>query len=132
MELGSLPSLAKENPKNLVVLINDNETYHGVGGYPTLTAFKTDLAAMARGAGLEHAVTVRRFDDFKKEVDECLSNNDRTRFIVMKTEHKGYRAKSDTFRDVEVKCRFLNHVEQTEGVEIFPRSLAVKKLMEKP
>jgi len=134
MELGALPSLGRENPKNLIVFVNDNETYHGVGGYPTMTSYKTDLAGMARGAGVEYAVTVRKFDEFKKEGDEAMSKNNGVRFIVMKTENKPYKTiiKSEAVHSFETKCRFIRHIEETEGVEIFPRSAAIRKLMENP
>lgn len=122
MELGALPSLGKENPKNLVIFVNDNETYHGVGGYPTMTAYKTDLAAMARDAGVEYTVTVRKFGEFTKVVDEAMKKNDGVRFIVMKTEDKPYKtiSKSEAVHNIERKCRFIRHIEDTEGVEIFP------------
>ena len=132
MELGSLPSLGKENLKNLVIFVNDNESYHGVGGYPTMTAYGTDLAAMAKGAGVKHAVVVRRLEEFRRETDEAMAKNDGPRFIVMKTENKPYKtiAKSEAIYHLEMKYRFIRHVEATEGVEIFPRPGAIKKLME--
>ena len=132
MELGSLPSLGKESLKNLVVFVNDNESYHGVGGYPTMTAYGTDLATMAKGAGVKHAVTVRRLDEFRRETDEAMAKNDGPRLIVMKTEDQPYKtiAKSEAIYHLEMKCRFIRHVEDTEGVEIFPRPGAIKRLME--
>jgi len=131
MELGALPTLGRENPRNLIVFINDNETYQTVGGYPTMTHYRTDLAAMARAAGVEHAVTVRTFEDFKKEVDEALSKSDGARFIVMKTEAKPYKTICDTLDWAETKYRFIKHLEETEGIKIFPTPLQDQKLSEK-
>lgn len=131
MELGALPSLGRENPKNLVVFVNDNETYQTVGGYPTMTHFKTDLAAMAKAAGVEYAVTVRKFDDFKKEVDEGLAKNDCARFIVMKTEAKPYKVICETVEWAETKYRFIKHLSETEGIKIFPSPVQDQKLTEK-
>jgi thiamine pyrophosphate-dependent acetolactate synthase large subunit-like protein len=131
MELGALPSLGKENPKNLVVFINDNETYQTVGGYPTMTHYKTDLSAMAKGAGVEYSVTVQKFDDFKKEVDEALVTNDCARFIVMKTEAKPYKTIFETIERAQTKYRFIKHIEETEGVKIFPSPVQDRKLLEK-
>lgn len=134
MELGALPTLGKENPKNLVVFVNDNETYAGVGGYATMTAYKVDLAGMAERAGVGHAVTVRKFEEFRREADEALAKNDGARFIVMKTKDAPFRTveKSDAIDHVEEKCRFIRHIEQTEGVEIFPRSVQIKRQMQNP
>jgi len=129
MELGALTSMGKENPKNLVAFINDNETYQSIGGFPTMTAYKTDLAVMAKGAGIEYAVTVRKFEDFKKEVDEALAKNDCARFIVMKTEAKPYKKLSEAIEIAGTKYRFLRHIEETEGVKIFPSMVQGRKLL---
>lgn len=131
MELGALPSMGKENPKNLVVLVNDNETYQVVGGFPTMTAYKTHLSAMAKAAGVEYAVTVRKFEDFKREVDDALTKNDCARFIVMKTEAKPLKAKYEATEWIETKYRFIKHIEKTEGVKIFPVGVQLKAHMEK-
>ena len=131
MELGTLPSLGKENPKNLVILINDNETYQAVGGFPTQTAYTTDLAAMAKGAGVSYAVTVRNLEAYKKEIDEALAKNDGTRFIVMKTEAKPYKLFYETIEWAETKYRFIRYIEETEGIKIFPSAVQDKKYMEK-
>lgn len=129
MELGALPSMGKENPKNLVAFINDNENYQSIGGFPTMTAYKTDLAAMAKGAGIEYTVTVRKFDDFKREVDEALTKNDCAKFIVMKTEAKPPKTISDIIEIAETKYRFIRHIEETEGVKIFPSRVQDRKLL---
>lgn len=131
MELGALPSMSKENPKNLVVLVNDNESYQVIGGFPTMTAYKTDLAVMAKGAGVEHAVTVRRFEDFKKEVNDALVKNDCARFIVMKTEAKPLKTIYEATEWIETKYRFIKHIEETEGVKIFPLGVLHRAHMEK-
>lgn len=132
MELGALPSLGRENPKNLVVIVNDNESYQTVGGYPTMTHYTTDLAAMAAGAGVTHSVTIRDFEEFKCEIDEALSNNDRARFVVMKTEAKPYKTIFETVEWAETKYRFIKHIEQTEGVRIFPHAVQDKRLTANP
>jgi thiamine pyrophosphate-dependent acetolactate synthase large subunit-like protein len=131
MELGSLPTLARENPKNLAVFVNDNETYQTVGGYPTMTAGKTDLALMAQGAGVEYAVTVRRFGDFQKEADAALAQNTGARLIVMKTEAAAFKEIPETTERVESKYRFIKYVEQTEGVRIFSGPVQDRHLSKK-
>ena len=65
LSLFNLATLANLDLKNLIVLVFDNQVYSGTRiSEPTATAGKTDLAMMARGAGIEKAVTVpisRRF-----------------------------------------------------------------------
>ncbi len=57
LSLFNLPTVANMNPANLAVFVFDNQAYSGTKiSEPTATAGKTDLAGMARSAGIEHAV----------------------------------------------------------------------------
>src|SRR5260370_3491277 len=57
--LGILATLGNEQPKNLFVVVWDNECYQSIGGPPTHTASgRVDLAAIARGPGVDQAFTV--------------------------------------------------------------------------
>ncbi len=60
MNLGSLTTLARYRPANLTHLVFDNGSLLSVGGFPTATTTGTDLAAVARGAGIG---SVRRVED---------------------------------------------------------------------
>ena len=96
LALFNLATLANSNPSNLSVFVFDNEAYSGTRiSYPTATAGKTDLAGMAKAAGIETAVTVRDIESFKKEGIETL--NDHTlRFVVCKVEESlGHRKFKD-------------------------------------
>src|ERR1043165_6588717 len=74
LSLFNLTTLGNVNPPNMKVFIFDNEAYSGTRiSYPTATAGKTDLAGMARAAGIERAVTVRDLETFKKEGVEPLN-----------------------------------------------------------
>lgn len=60
MNLGSLTTLARYRPANLVHLVFDNEVLLSVGrSFTTATATGSDLAAIARAAGVPRAATVR-------------------------------------------------------------------------
>lgn len=52
MNLGTFTTLARYHPPNLTHLIFDNESLLSVGGFPTATATGSDLAAIARAAGV--------------------------------------------------------------------------------
>lgn len=58
MNLGGLTTLARYRPANLTHVVFDNESLLSVGGFPTATATGSDLAAIARAAGVPHAATV--------------------------------------------------------------------------
>ncbi len=86
LSLFNLATLANLDPQNLIVLVFDNQVYSGTRiSEPTTTAGKTDLAMMARGAGIERATTVRDLETFLREIDSAL-NEARLKFIVCKVE----------------------------------------------
>ncbi|HXG51178.1 MAG TPA: thiamine pyrophosphate-dependent enzyme [candidate division Zixibacteria bacterium] len=121
LALFNLPTLANLNPPNLAVFVFDNEAYSGTRiSHPTATAGKTDLAAMARAAGIEHAVTVFALDEFKREAAAALRESG-LKFVVCKVqETTGHRAIPRSNVDLlETKYRFVRYLERTEGMAIF-------------
>lgn len=117
LSLFNLVTLANLNPHNLGVFVFDNQVYSGTRiSSPTATAGKTDLEAMARGAGIEHSVTVRDIEAFKKEATAALSGNE-LRFIVCKVEESLLHREipRPTIDLAENKYRFVRYLEQTEG-----------------
>ena len=67
MNLGTLATLARYRPKNLIHVIFDNGSLLSTGGFDSQTASGvTDLDAIARGAGVQHvahAVTTLDFGE---------------------------------------------------------------------
>jgi thiamine pyrophosphate-dependent acetolactate synthase large subunit-like protein len=59
MGMGSLATVAQMQPRNLAIVVLDNEVYGETGGQPTHTAGVTDLAAIAKGAGIAVSGTIR-------------------------------------------------------------------------
>jgi thiamine pyrophosphate-dependent acetolactate synthase large subunit-like protein len=122
LSLFNLPTLGNLNPSNLAVFVFDNQSYSGTRiSYPTATAGKTDLAAIGKGAGIEHSVTIRELEDFKREATGALKENG-LRFVVCKIEEslvhrKIVRSNVDL---LETKYRFVRYLERTEGKPIFP------------
>src|SRR5947207_3184279 len=76
MNLGSLSTLARYKPKNLVHIVFDNESLLSVGGFPTATSTGTDLEGIARAAGIPQTCTVRTVDDFAAAARRELSRYD--------------------------------------------------------
>lgn len=72
MNLGTFTTLARYSPKNLVHVIFDNESLLSVGGFPTATSTGSDLAALARGAGISRATQVNSPDALRAAVREGL------------------------------------------------------------
>ena len=73
MTLSSLASEAWRGTRNLVHIVWDNRSYAITGGQPTATAFRTDLAAMARGAGYPKVERVETLAAFQSAADRALS-----------------------------------------------------------
>ena len=58
MTAGSLATIGAQRPKNLSIVVLDNEHYGETGMQPSLTSFGADLGAMAAGAGFPIAETL--------------------------------------------------------------------------
>lgn len=65
MNLGTFATLARYKPANLVHIVFDNGSLLSTGGFPSHTADgTTNLAAIARGAGVPHVDEVSTAYDF--------------------------------------------------------------------
>jgi sulfopyruvate decarboxylase subunit beta len=77
MNLGTLATIARYRPKNLVHIIFDNGSLLSTGGFDShTTSGVTDLAAIARGAGLERVSAVNSVIDFGEAVVEAFNHDD--------------------------------------------------------
>jgi thiamine pyrophosphate-dependent acetolactate synthase large subunit-like protein len=75
MNLGSLCTIANTAPRNYALVIWDNEVHQTTGGQPTATAFRSSLAAIARGAGIEQAIEVRTESELVQAYDRLLAED---------------------------------------------------------
>ena len=65
MGLGSLATIAVQRPRNLRIVVMDNEHYGETGRQRTHTASDTDLAAVALACGFPRAQTVRQINEIE-------------------------------------------------------------------
>jgi sulfopyruvate decarboxylase subunit beta len=82
MNLGGLTTLARYRPPNLVHVVFDNESLLSVGGFPTATSTGSDLAGIAREAGVPRTSTVRTIDAFASAFDEAMAAGDLTTLVA--------------------------------------------------
>ena len=76
MNLGTLATLARYRPPNLVHIIFDNGSLLSTGGFDShTTSGITDLAAIARGAGIEHVAAVDTVMGFGEAVIEAFARD---------------------------------------------------------
>ena len=88
MNLGSLSTMARYKPGNLVHIVFDNESLLSVGGFPTATSTGTDLAGIARASGVPSVMEANTPESLKAALTEALSGNTLTT-IVSKVEAIG-------------------------------------------
>ena len=76
MNLGTLATMARYRPGNLVHIIFDNGSLLSTGGFDShTTSGITDLAAIAKGAGLEHVSAVDSVMDFGEAVIDAFKGD---------------------------------------------------------
>lgn len=117
LSLFNLPTLANLAPSNLSVVVFDNGVYSGTRiSEATATSGKTDLAGMAKAAGVDHAVTIRELAEFKQEAS-AIANGGELCFVVCKVEESlVHRQISRPVTDLaENKYTFVRYLEETEG-----------------
>ncbi len=117
--LGILATLGNERPENLFIVVWDNEQYQSIGGPRTHTkSGRVDLAAIARGAGVDHAYTAETLEEFDAHCAAGLTTKE-PYIVVAKTDgilEPGIKRKHSDGR--EDKYIFVRHVEKTEGITI--------------
>jgi len=120
LSLFNLATLGNLRPKNLVVYVFDNGVYSGSRiSSPTATSGRTDLAAMARGAGIANAHTISDIEDFKKRGLEALAQSELA-FLVCKVEESLLHREipRPNIDLAENKYVFVRYLERTEGKPI--------------
>lgn len=110
MNLGSLSTMARYRPKNLVHVVFDNESLLSVGGFPTATSTGTDLEGIARAAGIPKALTVRTVEDFRTAMKQALNEKQLTT-IVAKVDATGPTGYVTDLSLVENRFQFRRYIQ---------------------
>ena len=88
MNLGTLSTMARYSPGNLVHIVFDNASLLSVGGFPTATATGTDLAGVARACAVPKVAEAHTPDQLKSAVADALAGGKLTT-VVAKVEAVG-------------------------------------------
>lgn len=110
MNLGSLSTMARYRPGNLVHVVFDNESLLSVGGFPTATSTGTDLEGIARASGIPKVLTVRTIEDFRRAVKDALCGTQLTTLIA-KVEATGPTGYVTDLSLVENRFQFRRHIQ---------------------
>jgi len=108
MQLGALGTVAMSAPRNLAIVVLDNGAYQITGSQPTLTAYRTDLVAMAQGAGLAQSAWAADEAHFEGLIDLAL-NGGGPWFIAARTDDQPPAGVTE--RDAsKIRSRFMQGI----------------------
>ncbi len=81
MNLGTLSTMARYKPGNLLHIVFDNESLLSVGGFPTATATGADLAGIAKASGVPSVMEADTLESLAKSTRDALASNTLTTII---------------------------------------------------
>ncbi len=113
MNLCGLPTIAWQNPPNLIHLLFDNQCYEASGATVTATVSGADAVALAKGAGYQHACWAESPEDFREKFLAARKRNALS-FIAVKVEPGQPKLPPIGADELENKYRFIRYIEETE------------------
>ena len=117
LALSILPVIGSYKPKNLYMIVFDNEQLFGSRGGPkSQTATGTDIAAIAKASAIENVRTLRNKDSLGAEVARFLSAQGPS-VLVAKIQALG-RGAGPKMDGQENKYKLIRHIEKIANIEI--------------
>ena len=89
MNLGAVSSIGREQPRNLIVVVWDNEAWGQTGHQTSHTGTGTDLDRVAAACGIASVAKVDDLEELEGALTTALET-DGPHFIVAKIEEGGY------------------------------------------
>jgi thiamine pyrophosphate-dependent acetolactate synthase large subunit-like protein len=114
MNLCGLPTIAWQNPPNLVHILFDNQCYEASGATHTATAVVADAVALAKGAGYRNACWAKSPEGFREEFLKAWKRNELSFIAVKVEEGQPSGLPAIKWDEVENKYRFIRYLEETE------------------
>ncbi len=116
MNLGTLTTMARYRPANLVHIVFDNGSLLSTGGFAShTTSGVTDLAAIASGAGIPNVAAVRTPMEFVEAAADAFER-DEISVIVAKVEAVGPDHFGMDLKLPENAFRFERYIRERKGV----------------
>ncbi|MFW9877856.1 MAG: sulfopyruvate decarboxylase subunit beta [Candidatus Thorarchaeota archaeon] len=107
MNLGSLSTIANNQPKNLTLIVIDNGSYGSTGNQKTYTSYKTKLETRAKGAGFESIIVINNEEDI---VPILKGLENKCHFIKIKTLPGNAQVVNIPLKPEEIKNRFIESI----------------------
>lgn len=118
MNLGTLTTMARYRPSNMTHIIFDNGSLLSTGGFPSHTTNGvTDLAAIARGAGIPNVASASTPFDFVEAVANAFEG-DELSVIVAKVEAVGPDHFGMDFKLPENAFRFARYLKEHQPASL--------------
>jgi sulfopyruvate decarboxylase subunit beta len=89
MNLGTIATIGREQPKNLIIVVWDNEEWGQTGHQPSHTALGTDLAQVAQSCSIRNTATVSDLESLESAFLRALQEEGPW-FIVAKIQEAEY------------------------------------------
>lgn len=124
MNFGTLATIGWHQPANLIHILFDNQIYESSGLQQTASATgRINFADAARAAGIDSVFTAVTTDDFVGAVEKALAEPG-PHFVWARVEPgRMPGAGREKYDELESKYRFVRHIEDTEGIQIFKPSI---------
>ncbi|WP_397539017.1 thiamine pyrophosphate-dependent enzyme [Rummeliibacillus pycnus] len=115
MNLGALSTIGTLLPKNLKILIMDNESYSSTGGQLSATAANTSLFLVAKGCGVDDSMEVKNYSNLDSILDNLFLEG--TKFRSFKISNKKGNAPRINMNADNIKDRFQNFMKESNYVK---------------
>ena len=113
MNLCGLPTIALQQPSNLIHLVFDNECYEASGG--TATASRVaDLVALAKAAGYKHAGWANTPEAFRREFVQAWKRNELTLIAAKIAAGQPEDLPPMKLDEIDNKYRFMRYLQESE------------------
>ena len=107
MNLGSLSTIANNQPNNLTLIVIDNGTYGSTGDQYTYTSKKTKLEVIAKGAGFDSINVIKN----EEEIVPLLINLRRgCHFVKINVLPGNAKVANIPLNPEDIKLRFMNSI----------------------
>ncbi len=103
MNLGSLSTIANNNPPNLTLIIIDNSSYGSTGDQKTYTSNKTRLEIIAKGAGFNSITVIEDEDEILASLKSLGLG---CHFVLIKVQPGNAQVENVPLLPEELKDRF--------------------------
>jgi phosphonopyruvate decarboxylase len=113
MNLCGLPTIALQDPGNLIHLLFDNEVYEASGGTATASRL-ANAVTLARGAGYRNASWAATPEEFRAAFDHAWKENQLTLIAVKVQPGQPKDLPPLKLDEIENKYRFMRYLEATE------------------